>query len=657
MAITKIVGAVHTSKSPAKHIGMKKLIDYILDPEKTENGRYTGSLNCSAQTALKEMIATTRHFGKDSDDVHNRLGYHFVISWSPEENVSDETAFQVISEFCERFFGKEYETVYSLHTDKEHKHGHIAFNSVNCETGRKYRYEDGDWARKIQPLVDELCQKYGLHTLEVDTGMSTEEYFAEEMKAKKEKRRKQAKKQKERTDAEGTDAGEKKHSNSKYFNEKDAPVTRTEYADNIKKLIDGLIPECRSFEELIQKLSEKGVSVRSGKYFSVRTEGMHSSVRLDKTDQAYSKEKIRERIERMREAEIPVLQEFPEEIKQKKPGVSRAEYLKYIRETVDYLVPRCRSFEDFLQKLQEMGFTVKMRGHISVQAEGMSGFARLDTIGGEYTQDRIRERIEGRMAAAETQKVSFLPAELLEGLKKYRTKEERRFYAGIYRQSLVSADASHYPTYRNVCRNAAEIKKMMSVLHEIHEKGISDSAAAAALAGKSRNALAAAKAVYTGLDRDRKKYAGLIKTYQELKQMGNGCFPKGEGSAAFDQDRIKYDMLKKKLMQYGYQYDEVKDFVAELLEGLRNAKEQTRNLERDVRLYEEIQRRFEKVEKEQKMLQQESNEKQKNRQQELQQENEQNRQRKRKNQTPGNGTESAGGKKTGRTAGRRRGTV
>lgn len=50
--------------------------------------------------------------------------------------------------------------------DTNHIHGHIIWNSVRFTDGYKYRYEKGDWERQIQPLVDEICEKHGLHTLE-----------------------------------------------------------------------------------------------------------------------------------------------------------------------------------------------------------------------------------------------------------------------------------------------------------------------------------------------------------------------------------------------------------------------------------------------------------------------------------------------------------
>lgn len=54
----------------------------------------------------------------------------------------------------------------------------IIFNSVSFRTGKKYRYEKGDWARKIQPITNRLCEEYGLSTIEIsdDRARPSENY-------------------------------------------------------------------------------------------------------------------------------------------------------------------------------------------------------------------------------------------------------------------------------------------------------------------------------------------------------------------------------------------------------------------------------------------------------------------------------------------------
>ena len=139
MAITKCLHMKQAKTGyPAKHLANG--LRYIMNPEKTEHGRYVCGHNCIPEQALSQMVDTKRHFGK----LDKRQGYHFILSFE-EDEVSEEEAFQVVGEFVTEFLGKDFEAVYAVHNDTDHIHGHIIFNSVRCTTGYKYDYKNGDW--------------------------------------------------------------------------------------------------------------------------------------------------------------------------------------------------------------------------------------------------------------------------------------------------------------------------------------------------------------------------------------------------------------------------------------------------------------------------------------------------------------------------------
>ena len=140
-------------------------ISYITDEEKTQDGILVGSHNCNVDTALQEMLATKRKYGK----MDKRQGYHFIISFKKQE-VRPETAMEITQKFVERYFGDDFQCLYATHDNTEHVHSHILFNSVSWRTGKKYRYEKGDWAREIQPIVNELCKEYGLFIQDIEIG-------------------------------------------------------------------------------------------------------------------------------------------------------------------------------------------------------------------------------------------------------------------------------------------------------------------------------------------------------------------------------------------------------------------------------------------------------------------------------------------------------
>ena len=197
MAITRIIN-VGESRSHGKTsyasagAHLKNSLEYILNPEKTNAGLLTGSnISTDPGEAYQTMIDTKREWNeilgiRDDDAKKSKLlgrqGYHMVISWSPDEHVDAQTAYQVIQEFCQKYLGDSYEYAFSVHTDQRHMHGHIVFNSVNRETGYKYRYEKGDWKKYMQPLTDEICERYGLEKLVYDErrkGKSYAEHAAE----------------------------------------------------------------------------------------------------------------------------------------------------------------------------------------------------------------------------------------------------------------------------------------------------------------------------------------------------------------------------------------------------------------------------------------------------------------------------------------------
>ena len=141
-------------------------IRYIMNPKKTEEGKWIGgNAGMSSEEVYQNMMDTKI----DWDKLEGRQGYHFVISFKPGE-VKEETAYQVIKEFCEEYLGDYFDYVFSIHNDQHHMHGHIVFNSVNRMTGYKYRYVNGDWEKKIQPITDRICERYGLPPLEFEIG-------------------------------------------------------------------------------------------------------------------------------------------------------------------------------------------------------------------------------------------------------------------------------------------------------------------------------------------------------------------------------------------------------------------------------------------------------------------------------------------------------
>lgn len=157
MAITKILNIQESEgRNPATHL--KNALEYIQNPDKTEECVLVGGINCLPDTAFEQMEEIKNIFHKTG----KRQGYHVIISFSPEEKVTAEQAMYVLEHFAKDVLGDDYEAVYAVHTDREHMHGHLIWNSVSMTTGKKYNSPKSNWKNHLQPITNKYCDELGL---------------------------------------------------------------------------------------------------------------------------------------------------------------------------------------------------------------------------------------------------------------------------------------------------------------------------------------------------------------------------------------------------------------------------------------------------------------------------------------------------------------
>ena len=253
MAISKILHMKDSGNSfHARHL--KRALDYVMNPEKTQRERLVGAVNCQADMAFEQMMDTKKQFGKTD----KRQGYHIILSFK-EDEVEPDRAFEITQKFVAEYLGDAYEAVFVVHDNTDHVHSHIVFNSVSFVDGKKYRYEKGDWAKYIQPITNKLCQEYGLSIIDVEDGSK-----------------------------------EKQHENYKDWSEyREGSFV---WADMIKRDLDACILQANDFRGFLELLSEKGYEVKQGKYLAVRPQGMTRFRRCKTLGENYSQEAIVERI-------------------------------------------------------------------------------------------------------------------------------------------------------------------------------------------------------------------------------------------------------------------------------------------------------------------------------------------------------------------------
>ena len=156
--------------------GLSSLLAYCMRDDKTtlENIRLVSGVNCVPDAAYIDMMNTKLQFKKTD----GKMYYHMVQSFSPSEKITPELAHQIAVEFAQQQFG-EYEVVVSTHVDTKHIHSHFVWNSVSCESGRKYHSDSGN-IQRLRDASDELCLKYGLSVVTPNAGrekeMSSGEY-------------------------------------------------------------------------------------------------------------------------------------------------------------------------------------------------------------------------------------------------------------------------------------------------------------------------------------------------------------------------------------------------------------------------------------------------------------------------------------------------
>ena len=252
MAITKILTINDCGeKFAGKHL--KQAIGYIIDAEKTQGGRYVTGINCQPQEAFQQMKMTKLKYGKTD----KRQGYHLIISFE-EKKLEPGVAFEIVGKFVEEFLGNGYEAIYAVHDNTDYTHGHIIFNSVNYLNGRKFRYERGDWAKIIQPITNRLCKEYGLSTIDIDM--------------------------------EGV-GKQKRYQDWNEFRD-----GKFIWRDMIKRDLDACILQADSFDEFLLMMKEKGYEIKQNKYLAVKPKGMQRYCRCKSLGDAYTEEKIRQRI-------------------------------------------------------------------------------------------------------------------------------------------------------------------------------------------------------------------------------------------------------------------------------------------------------------------------------------------------------------------------
>ena len=140
----------------------KKALDYITNPDKTDEKLLVSSFGCSPETADLEFSMTREMAKKNGMDKGDNLAFHLIQSFKPGE-VDAENAHRLGQQFADEVLKGKYEYVISTHVDKNHIHNHIIFNAASFVDHHKYVSNKRSY-HKLCRISNRICHENGLAT-------------------------------------------------------------------------------------------------------------------------------------------------------------------------------------------------------------------------------------------------------------------------------------------------------------------------------------------------------------------------------------------------------------------------------------------------------------------------------------------------------------
>ena len=250
MAATRLI-ALHKNKGKSVAACLKSRTDYAQNPDKTEQGQLVSSYKCSPLTVDEEFMLSKRQYElvtgrRQKNDV---IAYQIRQSFKPGE-ITAEEANKVGYELAMRFTKGKYAFLVATHTDREHIHNHIIYNSTALDCSRKFR----DFLLSglaVQRLSDLICLEHSLSVIEIKP-------YRERQK---------------RT------LYPPKESNR----------------DKLCSVIDGILlnEKPANFEAFLQKLEQQGYEIKRGKHTSVKGARQKRFIRFRTLGAGYSEDEIK----------------------------------------------------------------------------------------------------------------------------------------------------------------------------------------------------------------------------------------------------------------------------------------------------------------------------------------------------------------------------
>jgi hypothetical protein len=165
MAATRII-SIHVNKGKTARQCITARLNYIMNPQKTDDGILISTFACSPETAADEFTLFRQEYQTNTGRVQENevIAYHVRQSFTPGE-ITPEEANAIGKKLAEMITGGNHAFVVATHIDKEHIHNHIIFCSTDLEGRNKFRDVKRS-AKNLAQISDDLCRENGLSVIE-----------------------------------------------------------------------------------------------------------------------------------------------------------------------------------------------------------------------------------------------------------------------------------------------------------------------------------------------------------------------------------------------------------------------------------------------------------------------------------------------------------
>lgn len=231
-----------------------------------------------------------------------------------------------------------------------------------------------------------------------------------------------------------------------------------------------------------------------------------------------------------------------------------------IKRDLDACILQANDFSGFLELLSEKGYEVKQGKYLAVRPQGMTRFRRCKTLGENYSQEAIVERIAKEdLSFYQSQNEEKQAAIVKCYVKRYHRAKmsglQKRYYAKLYRiGKLKKKPYSQVWKYRDDIRKMHKLQEeyLFLVNHDIHsaEELVS---VISSLTDKRKEVSAEKSRIYKARERSRE----LFDTADDMKELEPAEKSFLQGDVFFTDEHLQWETLKQKLLSQGYSLEEV----------------------------------------------------------------------------------------------------